>query len=384
MSLTPKFTALDLFAGAGGWSVACQRLNIQEHAVELMPEAIATREAAGFPPLAYEDAWQGLPSSPSHPPLVPAHDILIASPPCQTFSVAGNGQGRRSLDAIIALITSGAYRHLGQSPSHPSHPSSHIDPRSALVLTPLAYAYRYRPRFIVLEQVPSVLPVWQAFQSPLESMGYTTAVGYLHSEQFGVPQTRKRAFLVASLSTPARPLPPAALPTPTHSKYYPTDPSRTDPDLPRWVSMREALSETDPDTATDQDFTLRSNYGTSGDAKNRGMRGADQPAPTITSKAGRMMKLRPELEAWKWLDKPATTVAGDPRITSREHHYHGEQNATSLRLTAQEAAILQGFPADFPFQGGKGKQFLQIGNAVPPLLAEAVLRALLFPVANPE
>lgn len=46
------------------------------------------------------------------------------------------------------------------------------------------------------------------------------------------------------------------------------------------------------------------------------------------------------------------------------------------KLSIGEAAVLQTFPADFPFQGTKGEQFLQVGNAIPPLLAEAILTAL--------
>ena len=91
---------------------------------------------------------------------------------------------------------------------------------------------------------------------------------------------------------------------------------------------------------------------------------------------------REELAQWPWLDAPATTVAGDPRITAREHHEHGEQSGTSLRLTYREAATLQSFPADMAWPGNQGERFLAIGNAVPPLMAEAILAALIAPPAE--
>lgn len=81
---------------------------------------------------------------------------------------------------------------------------------------------------------------------------------------------------------------------------------------------------------------------------------------------------------------PATTVTGDPRLTSRDHHEPGGQARRSTRLTLVEAALLQTFPADFPFQGGSGKQFLQVGNAAPPRLAEALLAHLAATVPNPR
>lgn len=51
--------------------------------------------------------------------------------------------------------------------------------------------------------------------------------------------------------------------------------------------------------------------------------------------------------------------------------------AIATRVTVAEAAALQSYPPGFTFAGTKTKQFLQVGNAVPPLLAEAILRAVI-------
>lgn len=59
--------------------------------------------------------------------------------------------------------------------------------------------------------------------------------------------------------------------------------------------------------------------------------------------------------------------------------YGDRAGTTAERVTVEEAAALQSYPAGFTFAGTKTKQFLQIGNAVPPLLAEAILQAVTEP-----
>lgn len=78
------------------------------------------------------------------------------------------------------------------------------------------------------------------------------------------------------------------------------------------------------------------------------------------------------------LTRPATTVCGDPRIEPPWHHTfrHNDSNG-GLRISVEEAAILQGFRRDYPFQGTRSAKFQQVGNAVPPPLAAAVLRQVI-------
>lgn len=326
--------ALDLFAGTG-WGVACQRLGIEEYGVEIMPAAIATREANGMTTI-YRDVWEGL----TDPAVVPDHDILIASPPCQTFSMAGSGTGRRALDDVLALIESKVHEHPDELQALTE--LSGFDDRTALVLTPLAYAMQWQPPHIAWEQVPTVLPVWEACADALRAIGYSVETGIVHSEQHGVPQTRKRAYLVARNDGHE-----AAFPTATHSRYYSHQPAKLDAGVQKWVSMAEALGRHSIGSV------LRSNYSTGsklgramakkGSARPRTTRSVDEPSLTITSKAG-----------------SADWVLGD----------HVEA------LTITDASLLQSFPAGFTFEGTRGEAFMQAGNAVPPLMALAVLSAV--------
>ena len=179
--------ALDLFAGHG-WGVACQKLGIEEYGVEIMPEAIATRELNGMTTI-YRDVWEGLtedrPLEERHPVTYGDYELLIASPPCQTFSMAGGGAGRKALDDVLGLIDAKAYRSVEDLRTFGE---SH-DPRTALVLTPLAHVYRDLPRYVVFEQVPPVLPVWERCAEEMRAWGYSVWTGNLQAEMYGTVVT---------------------------------------------------------------------------------------------------------------------------------------------------------------------------------------------------
>ena len=361
---------LDLFSGTG-WGVACQRLGLEEFGVEIMPEAVETREANGMTTI-YNDVWDGLIGD---IPL-PEYDILIASPPCQTFSLAGHGTGRDALDQVLAAINSGAYKdarklhELGEN----------TDMRTALVLTPLAHVWRDRPMYVLLEQVPPVLPVWRACATEMEAMGYSVWAGNMHAEQYGVPQTRKRAVLIARRDgVHAQP------PEPTHSKYHQGNASMVDIGVQRWVSMSDALGITG-----DLEFLSNDKFAHSA------RRSIEHPAPTITAghdSGNRVIRKT----GWGFKNRPAITVSnavgrglqggsgGRQTIATAikdgsfipSPHGNDDSHAEVTRITVSEAAVLQSYPADFQWRGSKTKQFLQIGNAVPPLMAEALLREVL-------
>jgi len=313
---------VDLFAGPGGLDVAAHWLGVSVVGIEWDKDACATRSSAGL------HTKQGDVRL-SKPADYPEARILSGGPPCQTFTVAGTGAGRKALDQVLLFVDA-----IAEGKDITEDLARLDDVRTGLVLEPLQWAVDAGVPYeaIVLEQVPAVLPVWQAYAQVLESRGYKVDCGILRTEDFGVPQTRRRAILIARLNGDAK------LPKSTHRRYYKgRERGEGDRDLRPWKSMGEALgwSET---------FTVVSNYGTGGDPKDRGRRLSTQPAFTVTGKVSRN----------RLVDRPR----GKPD-----------------RFTDHEAGKLQTFPPDYPWSGRGVAQ--QIGNAIPPRLAAHVLAAAL-------
>lgn len=352
--------AIDLFAGPGGWDEGVKALGIEPLGIEWDDAACATREAAGHRTLQADVA--------ALDPLEFARvELLIASPPCTSFSYAGNGGGREEIDRLFSAV-----REVLGGGAVPE--GGWLDETSRLVLEPARWIAALHPQLIACEQVPAVLPLWQRYAESLRADGYSAWAGILNAADYGVPQTRRRAFLIASQVEDIGPPPPTHSTSPQPALFGGTEP---------WVTMADALGW----GATARPYPTIAG-GTAGG-----------PCYDFTGGSGARKVILAEREADRWTPRPwpwvfpATTVTGDPRITARCHHELGEQgrNAKStdlvqdgdyegtepIRLTTAEAATLQGFRSDYPWQGNQKSQHNQIGNAVPPPLACAVVRDVL-------
>lgn len=278
---------LDLFAGPGGWDEGLRMVGRRDVlGIELDEDACATAEAAGH------DRWR-MDVRRFEPAQFPSVvEGIIASPPCQPFSENGRRGGL-------------------------------ADPRGELVHEAMRIVDAMRPQWVTFEQVKTVLPIWREHVQTLRSWGYSAWCAVIDAANYGVPQNRLRAVLVARRDGVQ-----ADLPAETHSRLH-------------WVSQGAALGwPTDWHVNTGLDW------------KKGQPRESAQKIPSV---------------------RPAATIT-----TRSVGQWRVYRSATDYRgLAENEAGILQSFPADYPWQGPTQlARATQIGNAVPPLMAAHILAAL--------
>lgn len=268
-------------------------------------------------------------------------DVIIGGPPCQGFSIAG----KRVVD----------------------------DERNKLYKGFVGMVKYYKPKAFVLENVPNILSmgdgiIKEAIIKDFESLGYNVECKVLTASNYGVPQNRRRAIFVGI----------------TDSKF-----DFDIPEVENKVTTEEALSDLPEGSLEDgaeyickatskyQEY-MRSN---SMCVWNHEITTHNQQTTEIISMVpdgGNYKDLPLELQgtrkvhiAWTRLNSKKPSITID---TGHRHHFHYKWNRVP---TVRESARIQSFPDDFKFLCSRTSQYKQVGNAVPPLMAQAVATQLL-------
>ncbi len=351
---------IDLFAGCGGLTEWFRQAGFDPVlAVEWNRSAAATY-AANFGDHVMGDDIALIPDE-----LFPRADVVVGGPPCQGFS----NLGTRNPD----------------------------DPRNLLWREYARVVQLARPDAFVLENVPQFLKSDQyrllvdwSKDGPLREFELTAKV--LNAADYGVSQRRRRAIVVGSRrGSPT--LPPAS-----HKK--------DDPESP-WATVRNALAGIPFATGPTALPARRLESGLPGPFKvselhlSRNPRELSRRRYELIPPGGGRFDLPDHLLPNCWKNKPTGTVDvmgrmewDKPSLTIRTEFFKPEKGrylhpqwesdypdkCVNRSISHWEAARLQSFPDDFAWCGSKIEIAKQIGNAVPPLLAEAIARHLVATV----
>lgn len=275
-------------------------------------------------------------------------DVIIAGPPCQGFSRSG--------------------------------PRNFDDARNKLYLAVIEMVRQFQPMGFVIENVPGMATLYQGqikeeILRRFDAIGYHVACRILCAADYGVPQMRKRLIFLGirkDIGTPEFPEPVFTPENYRTCRDAISDlPSRVD-ELGEEVSEYAGLPQTEYQKLMRGNCDVLYNHV----ATNHTQMVKDTIA--LVPEGGNYKDLPPGWgesrrfnEAWTRYDgsKPSKTID-----TGHRNHFHYQYNRVP---TIRENARLQSFPDDFVFTGTRTQQNRQVGNAVPPLLGQALGEALL-------
>ncbi len=339
-----QYTIIDLFCGCGGLSLGFERAGYNVAlAIDAWQDALETYKRnrhsdhtlrADLTTLSPKDVLNRINDN--------KIDVIIGGPPCQGFSVAG----KRIVE----------------------------DERNTLYKSFVAFVEYFHPRAFVMENVPNILSmgngiVRDQILRDFQALGYTINYKVMMASDYGVPQNRRRAVFVGSKTNELFKF-PEPLTTPKVTSYealsdltegtlregdeYPTSPT----------SDYQALMRENSTKVYNHEITLHNQQ--------------TKDIIALVPDGGNYKDLPQELQetrrvhiAWTRLNsqRPSFTIDCGHR-----HHFHYKWNRVP---TVRECARIQSFPDDFIFTQSRTSQYKQVGNAVPPLMAQAIATQLL-------
>lgn len=247
-------------------------------------------------------------------------DLVIGGPPCQAFSILGK---RNSFE----------------------------DPRGKVVFEYTRLIKELKPKAFLFENVPGLLSLnkgrdWEELLTYLESKTrYKVFYKILNSADYGIPQIRKRIFIVGFRSRKTE----FDFPTPTFGNNS-KEPGLFQVALPDWLPAKLALSSIDG-------LANHRKRPHGQEVLNR----YKKVAPGSRDKIDHTDRINPE--------RPSGTVLVGSRGGGGRPFIHPYE---PRHLTVREAARLQSFPDWYEFVGTESWQYRAVGNAVPPLLAKEI------------
>lgn len=392
-----KYTFIDLFAGCGGlsegfyregfralahveinhWACETLRTRMKHYAYEHIDKSVIEHDITS------EDIIDKLEKATNGE--VP--DIIIGGPPCQAYSTAGrvrDGKGMAS------------------------------DPRNFLFESYVKILEHFRPKFFVFENVTGILSAKvngkRIFPQVLEALGKNykviddPEVILYDTSNYGVPQIRKRIIIIGVRNDIEGKDVKELYADVTKTHYGKDSVEKERGKLKRFVDVRDAIGDL-PFVLPGQDVSTNAfNY----KCENEFLRRVGKPGiyPLMDHVCrkhnevdrerfnvmienhwtfGEMRKQRPDLEheharvfdnsyVVQWWDLPSKTILAH---IYKDGFQYIHPDINQLRtFTVREAARIQSFPDDFIFEGSRGEKYKQIGNAVPPLFAEALAKSI--------
>ena len=343
-----SFSAISLFSGAGGLDLGIERAGYRVHAaLEYDADAAATLRA-NFPhtqvlhrdirEVATAELLDAAGLRPGEA------DLLIGGPPCTPFSKSGNWlEYKRTGNDTNADLLDHYLRILREA-----------KPRAFLLENVYGLAYRNHNTFWLKRLLFS-----------FRDLGHQVDHRVLLAADYGVPQRRQRFFILGSKDgTPC-------FPEPTHSGPHETR-RGWDESLPRHVTTKQAIGDlaqrrtlAEPEEIVTGTFAHLLPEVPPGDNYLYFTEKRGHPEPLFKWRSrywNFLLKLDP--------DQPSPTIQAQPGPWVGPFHWHNR------RLRLPEIKRLQTFPDDYEIVGTRRSAQIQIGNAVPPMLAEQLAGSL--------